>query len=159
MPSGGVAAQFNFVSYKIDSINLKMNPTVKYLLKNEPIALKDIDFSIKLRSTEKFNINGSIKYVGGLTTKITIMDEEDKKEILSGEFGISGIFAPDGAVDQSSEENFSKISLPALLMPYLRALMANILSQTGFGTVLFPLVNIYELAKKKNLPLIDHTQS
>jgi preprotein translocase subunit SecB len=159
MPSGGVTAQFNFISYKIDYITLNMNRIIDYLQKNDPIVLKSTHFQIKLRSTEKFNINGSIRYIGGLAIKITVMDEDDKKEILTGEFGISGIFAPDGDIDQSLEENFAKVNLPALLMPYLRALITNILSQAGFGTVLFPLVNIYELAKNQNLPLIDHTAS
>jgi preprotein translocase subunit SecB len=136
-----------------------MNPVIKYLLKDDPIVLKDTNFLIKLRNTEKFNFDGSIKYVGGLTTKITVTDEEDKKEILTGEFGISGIFVPDGEVDQELEENFARVNLPALLIPYLRALMTNVLSQAGFGTVLFPLINVYELAKKQNLPLIDHTKS
>jgi preprotein translocase subunit SecB len=159
MSSGSVAAQFKFISYKIDHIAMKMNPVVKYLLKNDPIVLNDTNFSIKLRNTEKFSIDGSIKYVGGLNTKITIIDEEDKQEILNGEFGISGIFVPDGDVGPSLEENFFKANLPAILLPYLRALMTNILSQSGFGTVLFPLINVYELAKKQNLSLIDHTKS
>jgi preprotein translocase subunit SecB len=159
MSSGGVTAQFSFISYKIDYISMNMNPVIEYLIKNDPIVLKDTDFSIKLRNTEKFNVDGSIKYVGGLNTRITIRDKEDKKEILTGEFGISGIFAPDGEVDLSLEENFSRVNLPAILLPYLRALMTNILSQAGFGTVLFPLINVYELAKTQNLPLIDHTKA
>jgi preprotein translocase subunit SecB len=159
MPSGSVTAQFNFVSYKIDSIALNINPVVQNLLKDGPIVLENTEFSIRLRSTEKFNVDGSILYVGGLTAKITAINEEDKQEILTGEFGISGVFAPDGDVDRSIEENFAKVNLPALLMPYLRALMTSVLSLAGFGTVLFPLINIYELAKKQNFPIIDRTKT
>jgi preprotein translocase subunit SecB len=123
MSSDGIRAQFDFISYKIDYITLNMNPIIYYLQKNDPIVLKSTHFEIKLRNTEKFNINGLIRYIGGLAIKITVMDEEDKKEILTGEFGISGIFSPNGDVDQSLEENFAKVNLPAILMPYLRALM------------------------------------
>jgi preprotein translocase subunit SecB len=156
MSSGGIAAQFNFLSYKVDSIAMKMNPKIKYLLNNQPIILQNANFSIKLRNTEKFNANGLIHYVGGLSTQITINDEESKEEVLSGEFGISGIFTADDDIEKSAEENFAKVNLPALLMPYIRAAMTNILSQAGFGTVLFPLINVYELAKKQNFQLIDH---
>lgn len=134
---------------------MKMNPKIKYLLNNRPIILQNANFSIKLRNTEKFNVNGLIHYVGGLSTQITINDEESKEEVLSGEFGISGIFTADGDIEKSAEENFAKVNLPALLMPYIRAAMTNILSQAGFGTVLFPLINVYELAKKQNFQLID----
>ena len=74
MSSGGIAAQFNFLSYKVDSVTMKMNPKIKYLLNNQPIILQNANFSIKLRNTEKFNVNGLIHYVGGLSTQITIND-------------------------------------------------------------------------------------
>jgi hypothetical protein len=86
MSSGSVKAQFNFISYQIDSTTMKMNHVIKYLLNKDPILLKDTNFSIKLRSTEIFNIDGSIIYIVGLTTKITILHEEDKKAILTDEF-------------------------------------------------------------------------
>jgi preprotein translocase subunit SecB len=156
MPSGSITAQFNFISYKVDSINMKMSPKIKYLLNNKPLMPQSINLSINLRNTEKFNLNGSIHYVGGLSTQITINDDENKEEMLSGQFDISGIFALVGDMEKLVEEDFAKINLPALLMPYLRATMTNILSTAGFGTVLFPLVNMYELAKKQNVSLIDH---
>jgi preprotein translocase subunit SecB len=159
MSSSGVTAQFNFISYKIDSVNLKMNTQIQYLLNTDPIKPENLRLAIQLRSTEKFNINGSVQYVGGLSTKMTIIDEKTQEEILEGVFGISGIFTPVGSVESSAEENFVKVNLPALLMPYLRAVMTNILSNSGFGTVLFPLVNVYELAKNQNYPMIDHTKS
>jgi hypothetical protein len=41
--------------------------------------------------------------------------------------------------------------------PYLRAAITNALANAGFGTILFPLVNIYEMAKDTSIPIIDHT--
>jgi preprotein translocase subunit SecB len=135
-----------------------MNPKIAYLFDNKPLMPQNINLSIKLRNTEKFDINGSIHYVGGLSIQVIIHDEENQEEMLNGEFGISGIFAPVGDMEKSVEESFARINLPALLMPYIRAAITNILSQAGFGTVLFPLVNVYELAKKQNFPLIDNTE-
>jgi hypothetical protein len=44
-----------------------------------------------------------------------------------------------------------------ILMPCLRASMTSVLSGAGFGTVLFPLINIYELAKDRNHSIIEHS--
>jgi preprotein translocase subunit SecB len=159
MASSSVTAEFNFISYKIDFISLKMNPKFSYLLDTAPVKPENLRLSIQLRSTEKFNINGSIHYVGGLSTNITIQNNETFEEMLNGNFGISGIFTPVGSVESAAEENFVKVNLPALLMPYLRAAMTNVLSNAGFGTILFPLVNVYELAKIQNHPMADHTKS
>jgi preprotein translocase subunit SecB len=158
MVSGSVTALFDFISYKIDSINLKMKNEISYLLNNAPIKTENMQLAISLRSTEKFDVDGSIRYVGGLSTRITILDEKTHEEMLDGTFSISGIFAPVALVEKGAEENFVKVNLPALLMPYLRAVMTNVLSNAGFGTALFPLVNVYELAKIQNRPMVDHTK-
>jgi preprotein translocase subunit SecB len=157
MDSGSVGAKFKFTSYKIDSINLKMNPKISYLMDTDPVGQENLRLGIKLRSTEKFSIDGSIQYIGGLSAQIEILDRKSREEMMSGDFGISGIFTPAMPLEGTVEETFAKINIPALLMPYLRAAMTNILSNVGFGTVLFPLVNIYELAKAQNCPVIDRT--
>jgi preprotein translocase subunit SecB len=158
MADGSIAASFDFLSYKIDKIEVKIGNKVGYLLNNDPIIPEDINLAIKLRNTERFILeNGLCKYIGGLNTIIDLYEKETKEVMLKGEFGISGVFVPNSTVDKKLEENFVKINLPAILMPYLRASMTNILASAGFGTVLFPLVNIYELAKSQNLPILEHT--
>jgi len=158
MDDGSIAASFDFLSYKIDKIEMNMGNKIKYLINNDPIIPEDINLSIKLRNTEKYVLDGgSSKYIGGLSTLIELIDKETNNVMLKGEFGISGIFFANGPVDKKAEENFAKINLPAILMPYLRASMTNILSGAGFGTVLFPLINIYELAKNQNIQLVDHS--
>lgn len=157
MAESSVVAEFDFVSYKIDAVSFKMGHEISYLLNTAPIKSEFINLSIKLRDTEKFIINEKITYIGGLVTQVTILNEADGATMVEGQFGISGLFTSKDSVDKQAEENFAKINLPALLMPYLRATMTNILSNAGFGTMLFPLVNIYELAKTQNLSIIDHT--
>jgi len=158
MASGGVTAQFEFLSYKIDLIDLTISNNLQNLLYTNPIREQDVDLSIQMRSTEKFRLDdGSIRYVGGLAIKVAIIGEGTNK-VLDAVFGISGAFAPVGEVSSKAEAGFTKTNLPAILMPYLRATMTNVLSNAGFGTVLFPLINVYELAKDSDCPMIDHTR-
>jgi len=157
MAESSVVAEFDFVSYKIDSISFKMGNEVSYLLNTTSIKSECINLSIKLRNTEKFIIDEKTTYIGGLITQVIILNEAGST-MVEGQFGISGLFTTNDSVDKQAEETFAKINLPALLMPYLRATMTNVLSNAGFGTMLFPLLNIYELAKAQNLPIIDHTK-
>jgi preprotein translocase subunit SecB len=157
MANSSIKASFNFLSYKVDKVNMKMANQVSYLLNRAPVRSEFIEMSIKLRSTEKYLFGDKVHYIGGLETYIKINDEDTGDTMMEADFGISGIFNTIDPVDAHNEENFAKINLPALLMPYLRATMTNILSTAGFGTVLFPLVNIHELAKKQDPSLIDHT--
>jgi preprotein translocase subunit SecB len=158
MSTGSVSSVFDFLSYKIDKVEFKMQSKVKYLLNNNFVKPDNANLSIRLRNTEKYNIEGAIRYVGGLAIRIVITDEEDGSTILEGEFAISGVFAPAGDIEKAEEEKFATINLPALLMPYLRSAMTNTLASAGFGTMLFPLINIYDMAKSVGVKLIDHTK-
>jgi preprotein translocase subunit SecB len=158
MASGGVTAEFDFVSYKIDIIDLRMGNKVQNILDTRSIRLEDTGFSISLRNTLKFRADdGRIVYVGGITIKVSITDKDGGDNALDAIFGIAGAFTPAGDVSSEDVDSFAKVNIPAILMPHLRATMTTVLSNAGFGTVLFPLVNIYELAKKSDLPIIEHT--
>jgi preprotein translocase subunit SecB len=157
MADSSIKSSFNFLSYKVDKVNMKLANKVGHLLNRAPIRPEFIEMSIRLRNTEKYLFGDNVHYVGGLETYIKIKNEATGDTMMEADFGISGIFNTIDPGDAHNEENFAKINLPALLMPYLRATMTNILSTAGFGTVLFPLVNIYELAKKQDFQLIDHT--
>ena len=159
MAEGSVAAEFDFVSYKIDTISMRMVNDVNFLMDIGPIKPDCIKLSIKLRNTEKFIIDGKVTYIGGLLTQARITNEVDGPMMLEGQFGISGMFTSKNTVDKQIEETFAKVNLPALLMPYLRATMTNILSNAGFGTMLFPLVNVYELARTQSISIIDRSET
>jgi preprotein translocase subunit SecB len=157
MADGGITAQFDFLSYKIDKIEMEMDNKLGYLLNNDAILSSEVKLSIRLSDTEKYiSSDGSIMYLRGLNTLIDIIYKDTEKSILKGEFGITGVFVPTGPVEKEAEENFTKINIPAILMPYLRASMSSVLSGAGFGTVLFPLINIYELAKDQPHSIIEH---
>jgi preprotein translocase subunit SecB len=157
MPDGSIKAGFDFVSYKIDKIEVSLEPKIKFLLNNSYVRPENAKMGFKFKDVEKFDINGKIHYIGGIIVTVTIIDEKSNETILSGEFGISGAFVPKGIMDKSAEENFARVNIPALLMPYLRAEITSTLANAGFGTILFPLLNIYEMAKNTKIKLIDRT--
>jgi preprotein translocase subunit SecB len=156
MSTGSVDSQFQFLSYKIDTIQMRMDNKIEILMNNNSISPENINFAIRLRNPGKYNINNVIHYLGGVDIKIDIV-LSDKTNILTGEFGIMGVFKMVEEPKKNDEERMVKINMPAILMPYLRAAMTNILSSAGFGTVLFPLINMYELAEKSTIQIIDYT--
>jgi preprotein translocase subunit SecB len=156
MSRGGVDSQFQFLSYKIDKIQMKMANKIEILMNNDPITPENINLAVRIRDPGKYTINNDIHYLGGIDVKIDIISSGTIK-ILTGEFGIMGVFKTIEKLEKSTEERMVKINIPAILMPYLRATMTNILSGAGFGTVLFPLINMYELAEKSTVQIIDYT--
>ena len=109
----------------------------------------------------KYLLNNSFYYVGGLNIHLDIFHNKEpqsnKNEIIAqGDFGISGLFQPVN-LDPEQEEGMVQVNIPAILLPYLRAAITTILSQAGLGTIVFPLINIYEIASKNPSRIIDHT--
>ncbi|MBI5238132.1 MAG: protein-export chaperone SecB [Deltaproteobacteria bacterium] len=70
--------------------------------------------------------------------------------------GIAGVFtAEEGRFEKTTEETLIKIQIPTLLFPYIRSAITSILAHAGLGSVLFPLINIHELAKNANLVITE----
>ncbi|MDA3811423.1 MAG: protein-export chaperone SecB, partial [Spirochaetaceae bacterium] len=44
--------------------------------------------------------------------------------------------------------NVAKYQFPTILFPYLRSTVTSFFANAGFGTFIFPLINVVELAKK-----------
>jgi preprotein translocase subunit SecB len=157
MPDGSGVASFQFVSYKIDNVNLKVAKKVNVLAVNTISQLNEMEFTIGIRRPCKYLLENNIVYVGGINVKVTIYDDK-KEKILEGDFGISGLFRPQSGLDKQGEENMVKINMPAILLPYLRSAITTILSQAGFGTIILPLINIHEIVKSKSVEILDYTQ-
>jgi preprotein translocase subunit SecB len=104
-------------------------------------------------------------YACGLDCKVFLFPnkiEEVKKKaedaLLYIETGIAGIFSAvnenkDGQeqltrFNSDLESKLVRIQMPAILMPYLRGAITSFLANAGFGAVLFPLINVQELADK-----------
>jgi preprotein translocase subunit SecB len=146
-------ASFQFISYKIDRVKLNVAQNVTVLAINTIPDLSDMDFRIGIRNSSKFLSNNTVCYIGGINVDITIRDSK-QDEILNGSFGIAGLFSSNN-MDEQSEENMVRINIPAILLPYLRSSITTILSQAGFGTIVLPLINIYEIAKNNPIRIQD----
>jgi preprotein translocase subunit SecB len=153
--SGGIAS-FQFITYKIDTINFQVAKNTGTLLMNSLAVPSQMDFEIGFRQAGKYLLNNTIHYIGGLNTKIKILNS-NKTQILDGNFGISGLFLPIN-MDKEAEEKMVRYNIPAILMPYLRSAITTVVSQAGFGTVVLPLINIYEIATKNPVEIIDFTK-
>jgi preprotein translocase subunit SecB len=93
------------------------------------------------------------------------VDTQDntKKEVvplIKCEVSIVGMFsAEQGRFSKDIEDKLVKIQIPAILMPYVRATITSLLAHAGFGSVIFPLINIHEVARQAvaaaDIQLID----
>lgn len=151
-------SRFQFQSYKIDRLNLKMEQLVGYLT---GIRLLNPDFMrIGLRIRQPFFQKESHSYFVGLDTQLyfytenqfnSIKPEEQpsmESAIVQLEIGIAGVFTSlSDRFPVETEEKLVKIQAPAILMPYVRSAASSVLAVSGFGAVPFPLINIHELAK------------
>lgn len=95
-------------------------------------------------------------YIGGLEVLVTIPDPDKNPEeatdpaesaLVSLDTGIGGVFTVKKRLDENMEEGLAKIQIPALLLPYLRGTITSFLANSGYGTVIFPLINIHAAAK------------
>lgn len=152
METRSIKSGFQFINYKIDRINFDVVPKVNYLINNDKPEYK-IGFGF--RNTEKFKDKEAIYYVGGLGVFLTIT--QDNEPAASGEFSISGIFTTDDEFDENTEQNLAKYQIPAILFPYLRSAVTNILASSGFGNIILPLVNIQATAQGSEVKIVDHT--
>jgi preprotein translocase subunit SecB len=148
-------ASFQFVTYKIDTVNFQTAKNAGTLLTNSLSGPNQMNFEIGFRNAGKYLLNNTVHYIGGLNTQIQILDSS-KTPILTGDFGISGLFRPIN-MDKKIEENMVRYNIPAILMPYLRAAITTIVSQAGFGMIVLPLINVYEIAKKQPVKILDYT--
>ncbi|GHU70887.1 hypothetical protein FACS189450_06020 [Spirochaetia bacterium] len=151
-------ASFQFVSYKIDKTILKAAPNINTLMLPVFPSTAQIEISFGIRKVGKYFFSEKIHYIGGVDVTLKIFDK-DKHLFLNGEFGIAGLFQSSGKIEEQQEKNIALYNIPAILLPYLRSAITTVISQSGFGTFVLPLFNIYEIAKKNPVEIIDYTKS
>lgn len=128
-----------FQNYKIDSIQLDSLPRLDILLSKE--QSEDIEFQFSIRNPVFYKKIKSFVIGLQLTTQIY---NHDKEKILTCELGISGLFTLEDENDLQKDmmERIVKTQLPAILLPYLRSTLTVILANSGFGTIILPLINL-----------------
>ena len=162
---GSIESYFRFEGYKIDRIFYETIPHVDFLGVKANLPSERWKTQIGIRQPAFFK--STKQYVGGLDITLNYPNPEIQKtgvatetgqlqDIVKLSIGISGVFTvEEGRFEKAIEESLVKIQIPALLFPYLRSAITSILAHAGLGSVLFPLINIQELAKNANLMITE----
>lgn len=138
-----VASSFQFISYKIDEFNFEMSKSIGLLSFNGVIESDDWIIDINLK--EPTLVKNSNSYIGGVACQIRLAINDEELATLTT--GISGIFKADSSLKKEAEESLVKYQIPTILLPYLRTTVTTFLANAGFGTFIFPLINITQLAQ------------
>lgn len=148
--SSSIISSFKFISYKIDEFNFEMSKHVSLLSINKNIIEKsEINIGLK----QPIFMKKDNRFISGIDCKITIMS--NNVPIVTLKAGITGLFTTDDVSDMSLVESIVKIQFPTILFPYLRSTITSFFANAGFGTFIFPLINVVELAKNnlENTPI------
>lgn len=146
----GITSTFQFVNYKIDKIDFQLEPMTNNIVCQKQNV--DVKFSIAFSNALKFEEReNKTFYVSRLQAKVDLFN--NKEVLAKGIFSISGIFSTENAFSEEVEQNLIKNQAPAILLPYLRAAITNILASSGFDTVILPLVNIQAAAKTSHIEI------
>lgn len=151
--AGSIKSQFQLLSYKMDKVSLDVVQTMGVLASNFPATVQETDFSIRARNPFRFSDNGSVLYVNGINVSLKIRSGE--QVIATGEFTITGLFESSGFDDKLIEERIVKVQAPAILFPYMRACITNVLASAGFGSVILPLINVVNLMSSADIVIED----
>jgi hypothetical protein len=152
-----VEATFQFESYKVDSLRLEMKRILGLLEFQGCIDPKNLHFQIAIR--DPIYYKRQKRYLGGISLNLRLSPSEkkeppsDENALLKIDLSITGLFKSQERLDNATEENLAKLQVPAILLPYARATISSLLANAGFGSVVFPLINIHELAKKAQLKI------
>ena len=138
-----IKSDFQFLSYKIDEINFHVKNNVNALIYTYSEDT-NIEMNFAVRDIVKSTSDNRTQCMCGLDIRIVIKDGSSN-EIAQGEFGIEGVFLVDGTLENEKEENIVKFQFPTILFPYLRSAVTNILASAGFGSIIFPLINVHNL--------------
>jgi preprotein translocase subunit secB len=138
-----IKSDFQFLSYKIDEINFHVKNNVNALIYTYSEDT-NIEMNFAVRDIAKSTSDNRTQCMCGLDIRIIIKDGSSN-EIAQGGFGIEGVFLVDGTLENEKEENIVKFQFPTILFPYLRSAVTNILASAGFGSIIFPLINVHNL--------------
>jgi len=157
MPGSSVKSSFQFKAYKVDKISFFSKPDINVLARMNSIPTEEMKLAFAMRQPIYFNSEKI--YVGGFDILFQVLapsgesdpvSESKEDALVRLELGIAGVFTvEDDRLSKELEEGLVKIHIPAILMPYARSAMTSLLANAGFGGVIFPLVNIHNIAKEQ----------
>ena len=145
---GSVNSSFIFKSYKVSNLQLKSPKTLGVLGLPGYIDPSLWHFEFNLSAPAYFSSQKI--YICELTCKaVAKVSKDSDEEIVSVVAQVAGSFEVAEKFEEKVEENLVKHQGPALLFPYVRSTITSVLANAGFGSVIFPLMNLYEFSKKQ----------
>lgn len=149
--SCSIISKFKFISYKIDKFSFEMTKHISLLGFTGNINKDDWQINLAIRPPIYYKKDKL--YIGGINCKISLLSDE--KPILNLESSISGMFSSEDELDTESRDNLVKYQIPTILFPYLRSSITTFIANAGFGTFIFPLINVVELSRQtlKDIPI------
>lgn len=148
--TGSIKANIQFLSYKMDRVDFSATQNLA-TLGAQNYADFEAEYRFSFRNALRFVGQPQILYVTGVQSEVRVKSKSTGAEMGKGTFIITGLFSADGILPKQTEENLIKFQGPAILFPYLRANVSNLLSNFGFNCNPMPLINVNEAAKSLNL--------
>lgn len=142
--SSSIISSFKFISYKVDDFKFEMIKHISLLSFSG--NTKDDDWEINLGIKQPTYFKKTNSYIGGINCKISLLS--DNKPVVNLDTSISGLFQADSELSKEIEESLVKYQIPTILFPYLRSTITTFIANSGFGSFVFPLINVVELSKK-----------
>jgi preprotein translocase subunit SecB len=143
-----INSSFKFVNYKIDEFTFSTTKKVNVLADVIVLSSDNVNLSIGINKTSFFKNEGF--YVSGLSAKIDLIKE--KEHIATLNIGLSGLFTVDNSSELSQDiiDSIAKLQFPTIMFPYLRGAVTSFLANAGFGSFIFPLINVAAIAENNS---------
>ncbi len=155
----GVESPFQFLAYKIDTLELQTTKDLRTLLFTGVLGPAQIKLTLQIRNPSRIKADNS--YIGGLEVQFSLYlssDQTDANRLAAGKAGVLGFFKVLGeGLDEETEKNLVRVQIPTILFPYLRSAITSITINAGFPGVVIPLINVQELARQagENIQIQD----
>ena len=155
---GGVESGFQLASFKIDSVVLNVFPSKQIIENQGHIPASDWDVKYRFRTPMHFKEDDS--YLCGVEVKVTLPFPDGMKPeegyyaepesgLINLTAGITGsIKVVERGVPPETVKQIISIQVPTVLLPFLRGMVTSVLANEGFGSFIFPLVNMHKLAEQ-----------
>ena len=146
---GGIESDLVFQTYKIDSFNFEMHKSLDNLLFVGSIDQKSWSIDLKMNPPNYFKAKSIYHVSFECLCAVKVKDAQQVEvDAIKLNLSISGAFSSTGRLESSLEEKLIKFQAPAILMSYARAGITSFVSSAGFGTFVFPLINMNNVAQQ-----------
>ena len=144
---------FQFLSYKIDRIEFKIDNQPRNVLADMSPSSCGISYTISARNVFRVHRSFDTLYFGGMDLNFTVQDNS-KLPVAFGSLGIEGAFS---AFSLSAEQEAALVhtNMPQLLYPYVRSTVTTVLGQAGITSVILPIINVMNAFAHSQIVITD----